>query len=190
MKQGPTHYISPKIQARANPAKGNYGLFARQPIRAGELLIVWGGIILTGEELEQYPPEKRMHSVQVEENLYQLSPCEPEPGDYINHCCAPNAGLSGQVAVVAMRDIAPGEEVCFDYAMSDGTPYDEFACACGAPNCRGQVTGDDWRRPDLQARYAGYFSPYLQRRIDQVRREREQMVSRNGRVNQLSHAPN
>lgn len=190
MKQASTHYVSPKLEARTNLAKGNYGLFACRPIQAGELLIVWGGLIVTGEELACFPPEKQMHSVQVEEDLYQLSPRDPEPGDYINHCCAPNAGLSGQVAVVAMRDIAAGEEVCFDYAMSDGSPYDEFTCACGASTCRGRVTGNDWQRPELQARYAGYFSPYLQRRIDQIRRERERMVSWNGRVNQLVHTPN
>ena len=64
-----------------------------------------------------------------------------------------------------MRDIEAGEEVCFDYAMSDGEPYDEFDCQCGTPLCRGQVTGNDWQRPELQKRYDGYFSPYLQARI-------------------------
>lgn len=60
------------------------------------------------------------------------------------------------------------EEVCFDYAMSDGSPYDEFDCTCGAADCRRRVTGNDWCRPELQQRYAGYFSPYLQRRIEQL----------------------
>ena len=30
----------------------------------------------------------------------------------------------------------------------------------------GKVRGDDWKRSDLQAKYAGFFSLYLQRRID------------------------
>ena len=68
----------------------------------------------------------------------------------------------------AMRAIAPGEEICYDYAMSDGSPYDEFECTCGTPDCRRQITGEDWRRPDLQKKYAGWFSTYLQRRIDQL----------------------
>ena len=58
-----------------------------------------------------------------------------------------------------------GEEVCFDYAMTDGSPYDEFACQCGADNCRFKVTGDDWRRLELQLAYGEFFSPYLRRRI-------------------------
>jgi hypothetical protein len=77
--------------------------------------------------------------------------------------------LSGQLALVAMRAIQPGEEVSFDYAMCDGSVYDEFLCECGAPNCRGRVAGDDWRNPALWDKYAGYFAPYLQRRIDALR---------------------
>ena len=86
----------------------------------------------------------------------------------VNHSCSPNCGMSGQTLVVAMRDIAPGEELTYDYAMSDGSPYDEFECHCGRPECRGKVTGSDWMRPELQVRYRGYFSPYLARRISQL----------------------
>lgn len=64
-----------------------------------------------------------------------------------------------------MRPVAAGEELCFDYAMSDTDPYDEFACACGAATCRGTVTGNDWRLPALQERYSGFFSGYIARRF-------------------------
>jgi hypothetical protein len=65
-----------------------------------------------------------------------------------------------------MRDIEPGEEVTIDYAMVDGDPRDDFECLCGSPVCRHTVTGNDWMLPDLQKRYAGYFSPYLKHRIE------------------------
>lgn len=163
----PTKHISPKLEARTHLEKGGYGVFATEPIQAGELLIVWGGYIVSGEVLEQLSSSIRQLSIQVEENLYMV-PTEGEPADCVNHSCNPNAGISGQIALVAMCDIAPGEEVCYDYAMSDGSPYDEFECTCGVPNCRGRVTGDDWRCPELWERYSGYFSPYLQRRINQL----------------------
>jgi hypothetical protein len=111
------------------------------------------------------PATVRRYSLQVEENQYLVSLSDCEPPDYVNHSCDPNAGLSGQITLVAMRDIQPGEEITYDYAMSDGSPYDEFNCSCGSPHCRGHVSGEDWRRTDLWLRYAGYFSPYLQRRI-------------------------
>src|SRR5436853_64842 len=38
-------------------------------------------------------------------------------------------------------------------------------CNCGAPNCRKILTGRDWQRPELQKRYAGYFSAYLADKI-------------------------
>jgi hypothetical protein len=137
------------------------------------VLTVWAGIIVDGEKLQEMPPAYQRRAVQVEEGLYQVSLRPDEPADLGNHSCDPNAGLQGQITLVAMRSIAPDEEVCFDYAMSDGTPYDEFECACGAPNCRGQITGDDWRLPELWERYDGYFSPYLQRRINRLRTEME-----------------
>jgi hypothetical protein len=64
-----------------------------------------------------------------------------------------------------MRDIEVGEELTFDYAMTDASDYDEFTCLCGVPMCRGIVTGADWRDPVLQAKYHGYFSQYLMQRI-------------------------
>jgi hypothetical protein len=108
--------------------------------------------------------------VQIEEDLFLASTGENEPPDFINHACEPNAGLDGQIAIVALRRILPGEEVTIDYAMCDGSPYDEFECACGSALCRGKVTGNDWRDPVLWKRYAGHFSPYLQRRIDALQR--------------------
>jgi len=166
----PNSWLSPKLQSRSLPEKGGNGTYARVPIRQGELLAMFGGTVLTYEELQSAPPDLVHLSIQIDDDLYLISGL-PGPGDYINHSCTPNAGLRGQVGLVAMRDIAAGEEICFDYAMCDSSPYDEFQCQCGAPDCRGRVTGRDWRDPDLWDRYDGYFSPYLQRRIDALRAE-------------------
>lgn len=160
-------YVSPKLEARHLPEKGGHGVFACQPVRQGERLVVWGGDIVNREQLASLPPSLQAYSVQVEEGLYLAARPydEPETADYINHSCNPNAGFDGQIVLVAMRDVQPNEEICIDYAMCDGSPYDEFKCQCGSENCRGRVTGNDWQLPALQARYVGYFSSYLQRRI-------------------------
>jgi SET domain-containing protein len=165
-----THYVSPRLVRRIRPEKGGFGVFARQKIVAGDLLVVWGVSIVPTELWSTLSPVKRRHSIQVEENLYLVPHEMPEVGDFVNHSCSPNAGLSGQTALVARCTIQPGEEICYDYAMSDGSAYDEFACGCGSVLCRGRVTGHDWRLPELQERYAGAFSPYLQRRIDEAKR--------------------
>src|SRR5262249_62161784 len=106
------------------------------------------------------------YTLHVADNLHLVTPLDQVGGaDFINHSCDPNAGLSGTTNLVALRAIQTGEEVCFDYAMSDSNIYLDFACDCGKPNCRKFVRPDDWRRPELRRRYRALFSPYLRRRI-------------------------
>lgn len=161
-------YCSPKLEGKHVEKKDYYGLFARTSIQRGELLVVWSGEIYNHLDMQQLPEEQHARSIQVEEDIYLVPMIPDDPADYVNHSCNPNAGLSGQIALVAMRDIKQGEEICFDYAMSDASPYDEFICLCGATHCRKRITGNDWLLPELQKRYAGYFSPYIQRRIDRL----------------------
>jgi uncharacterized protein len=159
----PCSTLSKKLEGRAR-GDGERGIFAREPIRRGDLLAVWGGKTMSYEELVLLPYDIRKLSIQVDEDIYLVSAIEGE-GDWVNHSCEPNAGIRGQISLVAMRDITPGEEVTFDYAMSDSTNYDEFECSCGAPTCRGYVGGRDWQLPELQKRYRGFFSSYLERRL-------------------------
>ncbi len=165
-----TSYLSPKLESRPNREKGGCGIFAREPVKKGELLTLWGGKILSADELDPSMPNFTQLVLQIEEGFYLLSP-GLEPSDCFNHSCDPNAGMTGQIGLLALRDISTGEEVCFDYAMCDGSDYDQFECSCGSANCRGRVTGEDWKRPGLWERYDGYFMPYLQRRIEALKKE-------------------
>jgi hypothetical protein len=100
--------------------------------------------------------------LQLNSDTYLLSGDVPEAGDMINHSCEPNCGISGTSSVQALRDIEIGEELSFDYAMSDSSQYDEFTCACGKDKCREKITGMDWQKKDLQAKYSKYFSAYIE----------------------------
>ena len=158
------NWLSPKAQARPAGEKG-WGSYAVEPIEAGETVAAFGGHILPLAVLEKFSDDRQSRSIQVDTDLYLVSGDTPDAGDMLNHSCEPNCGLLGQMLVVAMRDIVPGEELSFDYAMCDASDYDEFRCLCGEATCREIVTGSDWRDPVLQAKYAGWFSPYLARRI-------------------------
>ncbi len=158
-------FLSSKCEVRRVDEKGGFAVYASEPIRKGELLVVWSGTLVDGDTLGRLPANLRRHSLQVEENHFLVSLTDSEPADYVNHSCNPNAGLSGQIALVAMRDVEAGEEITYDYAMSDGSGYDEFDCKCGAPQCRGWVGSLDWTNRELWVRYAGYYSPYLALRI-------------------------
>lgn len=167
----PTCYASPRLVGRGSTKKGGRGVYARELIRRGELLVVFAGSALEARDIPTLTPDQRRLLLQVEEDVYLLSNVEGW-ADWVNHCCDPNAGLRGQVTLVAMRDIEAGEEICYDYAMSDGSSYDAFDCLCSAATCRQRVSGDDWMKEELWERYRGYFSPYLWARIERLRAAR------------------
>ena len=84
---------------------------------------------------------------------------------FSNHSCDPNIGVQGQIVFVAMREIEAGEELTHDWATTDDDTY-EMECRCRARNCRQVITGQDWRKRELQEKYRGFFSWYLQDKID------------------------
>ncbi len=158
------NWLTPKAEARPAGGKG-WGSYATEPIAAGETVAGFGGWVVDRATLSTMNEDRQSRSIQVDHDLYLVSGDVPEPGDMLNHSCEPNCGVIGSAVLIAMRDIEVGEELTFDYAMTDASDYDEFPCLCAEANCRGVVTGADWRDPTLQARYRGYFSQYLMRRI-------------------------
>lgn len=134
------------------------------------MIVVFGGHVVTFDFFETLPQVCQDYSYQIADDLIFafISPDEIGEIDCFNHSCAPNAGFNGHIELVAMRDIAAGEEVTFDYATCLTTGFGDMDCLCGTSNCRGRVTGEDWKLPELQQRYRGYFQPYIERKIDQI----------------------
>lgn len=62
---------------------------------------------------------------------------------FINHSCGPNCETieeDGHIWIEAIREIAAGEEITYDYCLYDSGPGDgEAICNCGAKNCRGTM---------------------------------------------------
>lgn len=179
MSRTPTCYLSPKAEGRYIPEKGGRAVFAVEPFEKDELIVIWGGEVISGKQVAGLSQRKRRLILQVEDDHYLLTSREG-PADWINHSCEPNSGLFGHIVLVAIRDISRGEEICFDYAMSDSSAYDEFDCMCGSANCRGRFSTDDWKNPVLWKKYEGYFSPYLQKHINQLRFQRKKPKSSTG----------
>lgn len=163
----PSGYTASSVQAGPCGPRGT-GLFARRLIREGETIVAFGGTVIDRAAFLGLPPGSSRYGLQIDDELFIVSD-RPGPADYVNHSCDPNAGLRGQLVLVAMRSIASGEEITYDYAMSDGSDYDRFECHCGSVRCRTSISGEDWRRRELWKRYSGFFSPYLQDRIEALR---------------------
>jgi uncharacterized protein len=165
-----THFswIHPRLVIKSSPLK-NYGLFAADTILHNELLVIFGGKIMTKDDVLQLPEQLRPNVLQISDHHW-IGTGSPtlEPADFINHSCNPNAGIKGQIHLVAMRDIQADEEITFDFAtvIAEWVGMDAIACNCGSSYCRKIITQDDWKNPCLQEKYKNYFSTYLQEKID------------------------
>lgn len=61
---------------------------------------------------------------------------------FLNHSCAPNCETeerSERIFIRALRNIAAGEELVYDYHLYDSDLSEEAPCHCGAPGCRGTM---------------------------------------------------
>lgn len=83
----------------------------------------------------------------------------------VNHSCDPNLGWRDERTLVAMRDVGAGAELTTDYALALDRPGALVWCHCGTYRCRQVVEGEDWQIPQLQERYAGWWTPRLAERI-------------------------
>ncbi len=161
------HQVRPTMRDSHGVAT-DVGVFATEAIAAGTICIVFGGFVTPGDLFRQLPPLRQHHSLQIGDDLFMACDVELHDGDLVNHSCAPSLGFVGEITLIALRDIAADEQLTFDYATCDSQPYDEFECECGTALCRTKVTGEDWMLRELQDRYRGHFSPYLQKRIDNL----------------------
>jgi SET domain-containing protein len=164
-------YISPKARKGLPSSIEGRGLIATAPIPADELVAVKGGHLVDTATLHSLPEHLQNSDVQIADGLHLVATADAEYEAvmlFINHSCEPNVGFGGNIVLVAMRDIGPGEELTTDYALFDD--YDgAMECRCGTASCRGRIGGRDWQRPDLQRKYGNYFSWYLLRKQAEVR---------------------
>ena len=177
MKKRINNWLSPKIEPKKSDKEGK-GEFAIEDIKKGEILSIFGGHIITRKERNNLPEDVRYLSLGIDDEMFigPKSTEELDDGDWFNHSCEPNAGLKGQIILVAMRDINKGEEITFDYVMSCSQKGEKrvlFNCECSANNCRKEITNLDWKIKELQQKYNGYFSYFVQRNIDELNNEVE-----------------
>ena len=159
-------YRSPKTAVRPSRI-ADCGLFAAAPLAEGEIVCVKGGHLLTKAEFANYRGVANEAELQIADDLLLAPVSEAEFGGlmmFLNHSCEPNVGIQGQIVFVATRAVAAGEELTLDYATIE-RPAVPMPCGCGAAGCRRVITGQDWRKPELQRKYGRFFAWYLLERI-------------------------
>lgn len=161
------HWTSPKVAVRPHPVL-EHSLTAIARIARDELVMVTGGHIMTIDEHNALPGELQHFATHVTEHhlIGRIRLEDEEQGEFINHSCNPTCGMDGPLNIVAMRALVPGDAITLDYAMCMSSDILDFACECGEKDCRGHISGHDWKLAALQQRYRGYFVTYIQRWID------------------------
>jgi len=158
----PHRWITPKAKSQKSSIH-DIGMFATEPIIKDEVVAIYGGIIVPKSDIFKYREKiGGIRGIQIDENFF-ICPTEPG-GGLFNHSCSPNLGYASTIIIVAMRDILEGEELVFDYGMSESN-FEPFTDNCGSQNCRKTVKPDDWKNKDLQKKYGEYFAPYLKTRF-------------------------
>lgn len=135
------------------------GVFARDFIPAGERVLEYVGERITKAEARRREEARRGRAAAGADAcvyIFELNRRFDLDGDVpgnparrINHSCAPNCEAQSdgrRVWIVAQRDLAPGEELTYDYGfrVSDARRH---PCRCGAPECVGFIVarGQRWR---------------------------------------------
>ncbi|MFN8015402.1 MAG: SET domain-containing protein-lysine N-methyltransferase [Acidimicrobiia bacterium] len=164
-----TSWVSNKTKRINSPIHG-LGSIAKEKIKAGEVLAIRGGNLLTAEQLEELDPVFGQSSVQLLDNIFLAGSNEEERLATLlgfNHSCEPNAHLRGQITCVASKDIEAGEEITVDYATAYTSPIQKFDCGCNAPTCRKTIdASNDWQDIDFQKSFEGKFAGFIQHKID------------------------
>jgi hypothetical protein len=143
------------FEIRDTPDKGR-GVFAAASIAQGQRIAEIQGWLARDDELDD-----EWFAMQVGPDLWLCS-LGDHLDDCINHSCEPNAGfVTGEPVLFALRDIAAGEEIAWDYSTSIAEHGWSLDCLCGAPTCRGIVRS--WRelKPADRTRLAGIALRYL-----------------------------
>jgi hypothetical protein len=151
------------------------GLFATRELPAGTVVLRLAGRLVSTAELaaliaeaDADPDAAYVDTFTVYEDAHLVLP----PGTvahYGNHRCDPSLWLVGPYEIATRRDVAAGEELTIDYGTISGADGLQMTCTCASPLCRGEITSDDWRRPELQTRYRGHWAPALEDRIRRAR---------------------
>ena len=159
----PHRWITSKASPQKSPIDG-LGMFATEPIAKGEVVAVYGGIIVPKINIEEYREKLgAIRGIQIDEGFF-ICPTEKK-GGLFNHSCEPNLGYKNTIIIVAMKDIELGDELVFDYGMSESN-FKPYTCTCGSQNCRNTITPNDWEDKELQNKHGKYFATYLKNRIN------------------------
>jgi uncharacterized protein len=152
-----------KFFVKRSGQKGK-GLFTAQAFKGGELVLTVEGQVrefraADADETHRYP-----NWIGIGKHLW----IDPEyPYVYLNHSCEPNLGMRTEREFVALHDIAPHEELTFDYSVTEDEEGWDMQCLCGRKTCRGVIRSIQFLPEKVYQKRLPYILPYFQKVRDQ-----------------------
>jgi SET domain-containing protein len=133
------------IDFAGSPIHGQGG-FARGNIPAGARLVEYLGRKIDKAESLRQCELNNPYIFYIDDQHDLDGNVDWNPARLLNHSCSPNAEaqeIEGHVWIIALRDIAAGEEVTFNYNY-DLEDYREHPCRCGSGNCAGYIVAEEF----------------------------------------------
>ncbi|MEO7852875.1 MAG: SET domain-containing protein-lysine N-methyltransferase [Rubrivivax sp.] len=140
-----------RIQVRRSSVHGK-GVFAISDIPSGDRIIEYVGEVITWKKaLKRHPhdPNDPNHTFyfHIDDKHVIDANVGGNAARWINHACETHCEADedkGRIFIKATRDLAPGEELFYDYGLVIDEKMTralkkQYPCRCGADNCRGTL---------------------------------------------------
>lgn len=114
-----------------------HGVFAQEPIKAGEFVSYIKGSIVKMVNVTEADSVAFPNWVGFKKDAW-IDPTPPLK--YLNHSCEPNCGIRGTKTVMALKNIKKNEELTIDYAITEMDMDWYIMCTCGNKICRKKIT--------------------------------------------------
>lgn len=152
----PAAPVSPPFHVIRRSSIHNLGVFAARPIPKGARILEY-----TGEKITKAESTRRANALLEEaaktgggavyiftlNKKYDIDGNRPDnDARLINHSCDPNCEaqiIRGRIWIIALRDIAEGEELSFNYGF-DLECWEDHPCRCGSPKCVGYIVAREY----------------------------------------------
>ena len=145
------HEIAVRVQRISNGQNALFSLLQFQP--GDQVAKFWPGTI---------SPEPTYLTVQVGDAKHIT--LQPEFLQYINHSCDPNVFFdTTAMTLVALKEIAPGDEFTFFYPSTEWEMTQSFQCYCGSSNCIGEIKGAAFLSAETWKQYR--LSDFIQQQL-------------------------
>ena len=137
-------WLHPDVSVGASSIAGR-GLIAAAPLRAGEVVVRFGGRLVSLDELHGVfesaaAQGEYVDTIAVDHDVHLVLP-SATTAHFANHSCDPTMWRSGVYELATCRTVAAGDELTVDYATLSNDPDFSMTCTCGAANCRRLITG-------------------------------------------------